>query len=506
MNPRTTGILFLIALALGAFVWFYQVQGEDRRREAEEEAKRLFPGVEQDDVRSIAFRTTDGHDVRLEFREEGWVLTEPLDFPADETGLSGMASALAQLSSEGRIEDAQAAPVYGLGESARVVRFETAEGQHAVRFGKKTPVGGNTYAAVEGEPGIYTVPSYRATSFERALDDLREHRVLRFDRSAVDRVVVEWPETRVELERRDTGWWLTAPVEGPADEKTVEDLLADLGFLRAEGFVDEPPEAVVQSLEEPRLRVVLTDLPEDGAEEAPGPRSWSLDVGGALEGAQRAVRGGDGHLFAVARERLEELPRRVDAYRFRTLASFPAAEAQRLELIFHPQQGEPVVVTARRGAEGWTSEPEPMPPGRVSTLISELSHLRAQSILADSMGPEELAGVGLRPPRVLYRVWGAPAEGEVEGEGQREGEPLRLAEVALGSFAAETGIVAKAADQDSVYRLDFDLAEALPVSLEAFRNRFVSEEESEAVGGEPSSETSAGAPEQPFDPEAPFEP
>ena len=34
MNPRTTGILFAVALALGAFVWFYVIQGEEGRQEA----------------------------------------------------------------------------------------------------------------------------------------------------------------------------------------------------------------------------------------------------------------------------------------------------------------------------------------------------------------------------------------------------------------------------------------------------------------------------------------
>jgi len=500
MNPRTTGVLFLVALALGAFVWFYQVQGEDRRRAAEEEAKRLFPGIDQDDIRALAFTTTGGQEVRVEFREEGWVLVEPLEFPADEAGLSGMASALAQLSSEGRLEDPQAPAVYGLGDSARVVRFETAAGEHAVRFGDKTPVGGNTYAAVEGQPGIYTVPSYRATSFERALDDLRERRVLRFDRTAVDRIEVEWAGGGVALERRDTGWWLTAPLEGPADEKTVEDLLADLAFLRAEGFVDDPAPEMEESLQTPRLRVVLTDRPEEevadgGADEpaeepgeAAAPRSWTLAVGAAVEEGQRAVRGAGGHLYAVARERLAELPRRVDAYRFRTLASFPASEAERLELVFHRTEGEPVVVTARRGEEGWTSEPEPIAADKAAALVSEVSHLRAEGIVADSMGPEELSGVGLRPPRVLYRLWGAPPEAG--------GEPLRLAEVALGTFDPEEGIVAKAADRDTVYRLDYELAESLPVSLEAFRNRFLAPEdagESEApVDGEGAGEGGVG--------------
>ena len=46
MNPRNTGILLLVAAALGAFIYFYEIQGADSRREAEEREKRLFAGVE----------------------------------------------------------------------------------------------------------------------------------------------------------------------------------------------------------------------------------------------------------------------------------------------------------------------------------------------------------------------------------------------------------------------------------------------------------------------------
>ena len=46
MSPRTTGILVLLAAALAAFVYFYEVKGQDARTEAEERAKRLFADVE----------------------------------------------------------------------------------------------------------------------------------------------------------------------------------------------------------------------------------------------------------------------------------------------------------------------------------------------------------------------------------------------------------------------------------------------------------------------------
>ncbi len=50
MNPRTTGIVFLVAAALFAFVYFYEIQGGPAREQAEEESKRLFPGLEDEAV------------------------------------------------------------------------------------------------------------------------------------------------------------------------------------------------------------------------------------------------------------------------------------------------------------------------------------------------------------------------------------------------------------------------------------------------------------------------
>ena len=63
MNPRTTGILFLIAAALGAFVYFYEIQGKEERLEAEARQKRLFPDVEADAVEWIELTSSDGQPV-----------------------------------------------------------------------------------------------------------------------------------------------------------------------------------------------------------------------------------------------------------------------------------------------------------------------------------------------------------------------------------------------------------------------------------------------------------
>ena len=484
MNPRTTVVLALVAAALGAFVYFYQVRGGERREAAAERAKRLFPELEAADVRVIEFTTSDKRGVRLEFGGAGWALVQPLAFPADESAASGMASNLAQLASEGAVEEAQAPEVYGLGEGALEVRFRAGEAEHRVRFGKKTPVDYDTYVTADGGDTVYTVPSHLAGAFERSLDDLRERRVLRFDRNAVDRIEAGWPGGGVVLEKRDDTWRLVEPLEGPADARTVDDLLADLSFLRADGFLDEPDPALETGFDAPAFRVVLRARPDEEGEE---PGVHTLVVGRAVDGAQRLVRGMATSLYKIASERLDDFPRRTGAYRFRSLAEFAASDARRLELAFHPKQGEPLAITAERGDAGWTSTPEAVASGKAARLVAELARLRAEDVEAESMGPDELAAVGLAPPRARLRAWGdPPAEG---------GEPRLLADVALGEYDSARGIPARRADSEIVYRLDYGLAEHIPVSLDAFRNRFVSQETPEGEAGAGAEAEDAGEPD-----------
>lgn len=459
MNPRTTLLLALVAAALGAFVYLYEIRGGEQRKEAEEQAKRLFPGIESEAVEAIELRTSDGVEVRLVRTEGAWRLAKPLDFPADEAEVSVIASNLAELASESVIEDAQAPEIYGLGDEGRRVRFEAGGAAHVLRIGANTPVGYNTYAATADADTIYAVPTFKVTSLEKSVEDLRDKRVLRFPRERIDGVHASWPSGEVRLEKREGTWQLMAPIEGPADERTVEDLLSDVSFLRAEAFLDEPPADAEVGLDRPAFRL---ELKASGAGEAE-PQTWTLAIGDPIEGSERVARGGEASLYRIAGARFDELPRKVDAYRFRTLARFVASDAASLELVFHPEAGEPLALRAERADGSWSSAPEPIDPGKAVRLVAELSHLRGEQILADAMGPDERVAAGLSPPRVSIRVLGVPVD---EGD-----EPPVLAEVLLGRFD-DAGIVARAADGETVYRLDYALAEHLPVSLEAFRNRF----------------------------------
>lgn len=462
MNPRTTAIVFVVAALLGAFVYFYEIRGGESRREAEEAAKRLFPGVEQSDVELIAFRTSDGKDAVIERGDSGWRLSAPITFPADEFSADGMAGALAQVASEAVVEEPRAPEVYGLGDGAQEIRFTAAGTQQLLRLGDQTPVGGNHYAAVAGSQAVYVVPSWRAQSFEKSLEDLREKRILRFDSEAVSVVRARWPTGGVVLEKQDGSWRLTEPTQADADPQTVEDLLSDLSFLRAEGFVDEPPADAEAGLEEPDFEVEL------GMRGAPVVR---MSVGAVVDGS-RLVRVPDQRtLYRVPAERAKDFPRDVNAYRFRQLAAFEPGDAARLEIEFRPPDGEGLTLTATRGDDGWRAEPEAFQAGKLDSLVSELSHLEARRVLEDSAGEERLRELALAPPRATYRAIDAGGE--------------TLAEVRMGTLQGGEGIVATTAGRPEVFVLEYELGEHLPVSLEAFRNRFAKGDEDEAAAQAP---------------------
>jgi Domain of unknown function (DUF4340) len=530
VNPRNTGILVLVAAALGAFIWFYELGGEEARRQAEEQAKRLFPGVEQTAIDWIALETSDGREARIERRDGSWHLTQPLDFPADRSAIDGMAAALAQVTSEAAYDDPQPLAEYGLGDDARRVRFSAKGTEHAIRFGHKTPVGGDAYAAVEGNKTVYTVASWRAQTFNKALTDLRDKRILDFDRNAIERIELSWPEGgRVVLERSQpaaagkgaekggteaqageaaekgreaeateaaeapaTRWRIVSPIQGRADDDAVDDLLSDLSYLRANGFVDEPVSDADAGLDHPAFAAVLSGpAPAKDAK----PVRVALAVGAPHGDKSRLVRGGLPTLYTIESDRLDDFPRKLVSYRYRTLARFAASDAHQVEFFYHPEGSDPVAITATRGADGWSAEPEAMAKGRMPRIVAELAHLRADDILAEEMGEKELRALGLSPPNTIITVLGKTKDadegeakaaekgkasgasetgGEAEASGKaEEASPApRLAEIQIGVVQNGKWVVARAAGDPTVYRLAYDFAQHVPVSLEAYRNRF----------------------------------
>ena len=103
----------------------------------------------------------------------------------------------------------------------------------------------------------------------------------------------------------------------------------------------------------------------------------------------------------------------------------------------------------------------------------ELAHMKAVDIVAESMGWQELATLGLSPPHTALRVWGEAGQ---DGQDGLDGQAELLCEVYLGDEQPGKGILAKAGGSDTVYHLDPALADAIPLNYGLFVESFASKE------------------------------
>jgi hypothetical protein len=491
MNPRTTGLLALAAAILGGFIYFYEIAGESGRLAARDEEKRIFPGLDAADVDAIELTTDDGIEARFERQEGRWRVVSPLSGRADATALDAIADALTSLPREGSVASASGPDQFGLGQYARTVLFEIADESKGLRIGRSTPVGGHVYVARldDDEDGdeneIAYTESYRVNAFKRRLDDLRDRRVFGFDAGEVRTLRVAWPaaygevdgEVEVALARDESGeWQMGVPAIGRADQQTIRELLSDLSFLRAEGFVDERTDSVDAALANSAITFYWT-LDEDHLERRA--RIAADSEGGLL------VEGPTGELHAIALERMDDFKRSVSDYRFKMLSEFEVADARRLILEFADEGEGATRVEAALAEAGWTSEETRIDPNRASDLVRALASLRAEDIIADEMGPDELASLGLSPPRVRIRIEDRAAPDE---------ETQILAEVAIGRLDEDRGLFAQriggiggiggvdGVGDGMVYLLPPSAVDDLPSSRAAFSSDF------EIRSGDPASD------------------
>jgi hypothetical protein len=444
---RNTLILLALALALGAWVWFGEVQGDRRREQAEEVARRLV-GIDEDDLASLELPTSDGGRAKLARGESGWKLVEPLEFAVDPYALERLTGAIAELESKSEFEPQAELAVYGLDESARLITAGAAQGDPVeLRIGKDVPAGAARYVQVSSRPGkIFTVDVSSASAFETTLLDLRDKRLARSEAGDATRLVVRFPaeSKTVELAKEGEDWKLVQPIQTRADGERVRRLIDDLTLARASAFVDAPGAPAEYGLEPPTAEVEITTA--KGSEQVAlgkhGDKAYARipGVGAVLEVATRVVDG---------------IPREVFEYRHKRVLTLESDEVKSLELSFPRDGGQQVL---ERDESTWKSRDPAL----------EVESLKAADLLfaiesLDATGLEEgtpgLASLGLEPPRV--RVVARSASG---GE---------LGWLELGDPDPAKGLAARSSAGPEIWRVANELGEDVPLGADAFRNTFV---------------------------------
>jgi hypothetical protein len=129
MRFRGTLILFLLCAALGAFVYYYEIKGGEKRSKAKEEESQLWK-VDAGDIQQLDLVSGTEHITAVRSGDKQWKLTAPKAVEADSGELDRLASSAASISRESVMEtDAKDLARFGLDPPQRSLSVKTKQGQ-----------------------------------------------------------------------------------------------------------------------------------------------------------------------------------------------------------------------------------------------------------------------------------------------------------------------------------------------------------------------------------------
>lgn len=221
--------------------------------------------------------------------------------------------------------------------------------------------------------------------------------VLNLNPDAIAKVEVQRQQApnRIVLERRGKSWWLTQPIQAPADKTTVETFLNRFKNLKAELELDE--KRAEYGLTNPPVTITVTD--QRG-------RTYRIQFGHKTVdnmGAYAIVENWRKPVVLTS-WLLDDANKSVDEFRDKRLLVFNKDKVEKLVLVYPDRR----IVCERKGKEEWRLT-EPLRTeadnSTITTLLDRLSTLQARQFVVERPKEAELVRYQLHQPTLELEVW-----------------------------------------------------------------------------------------------------
>ena len=380
MKTRTTGMLLLAVLLLGAFILLVERRGPDT--EHRRAAARLAFHIAPDAVRMLRIETT-GSVLRCARGPDGWRMEEPVAAPADASAIQRLLYALETMPREALITKAereqrgQTLASYGFEPARAAIRVEGDGMQLDMEVGRVAPLGG-LYVRELGQDAVVATSTNILAALPASPADLRDRTLFRFDPYQVHRIQVRRPEGFLQLARGEGGvWTIQQPFAARADAAVVEDWIERILHLRVEEFVrDRASDFTPYGFDEPASAEISFDV--DPAD----PPTVTLSVGRASDpasGRRYARWKGKDSVLALDAAVTEITGMSVNRLRDRRLAAFDPATIQSVAVT----RGEQNLRLERKNGAWTLTEPEEAPADgeAVDQFIREWASMRVEDFI-----------------------------------------------------------------------------------------------------------------------------
>ena len=305
---KKVGILFVIFLALTAFVYFYEIVGESEREEARSLEESLLR-TQQEEIAAVEILRPQEEGILLSKEGGEWMLERPVKTSADNSTVDVLLRDLRQATRDRTFpEGGTRVEEYGLHEPPMTLKIQADGKEQTLLIGNKDFTGSHVYVQFQGDPEVFLTSQVLFLTAGKELMEWRDKKVLVIDRDKIQAIEVINFANTIRIIQQDEEWHLESPIQERADQNAVSSLLSTIEFGKAQAFVsDEPGELKSYGLDPPTATIQVRHEEEDG---------WRTLELGQQKGEYTLARNPErASLFTVNQEIRDKLSQDVLAFR-----------------------------------------------------------------------------------------------------------------------------------------------------------------------------------------------
>jgi hypothetical protein len=222
---------FVLLVLAGTLYWSEHRKSGDETAKASTDTPLRILKLDQASITKIELKKKDTEPIVLTKNNGGsWQITQPKTLNADQSVVSSALSTLSSLNSERLVEDkASDLKQYGLDRPSVEVEITGKDNKmQRLQIGDDTPTGSAVYAALAGDPRVFTMASFNKTSVDKGLNDLRDKRLLTVSADKISRLELLRKSQKVEFGRSKDEWQILKPKPLRADSAQVGELVTKL--------------------------------------------------------------------------------------------------------------------------------------------------------------------------------------------------------------------------------------------------------------------------------------